>query len=154
MTHLPLIADKPISFAGRKLFDCVRRRMGPKDEDDLLRFAIAGDGAAFAALLQKYEPQLLEYASRRLPVAVQDLCAPEDIVQDTCYGHLVPFTTGSCASLTCASRRRYADIDRDERVLFLPMSQRTRLLSRQLTNSPPTAVPPALPLPRMNLFQR
>jgi RNA polymerase sigma-70 factor (ECF subfamily) len=53
--------------------------------ESLIELASAGDGAALATLLQEYEPRVLEYVKRRLPVAVQSLAAPEDIVQDTCY---------------------------------------------------------------------
>lgn len=55
------------------------------DDGFLCERAAAGDGAALAALLQDYEPRLLEYARRRLPIPVRSLAEPEDIVQETCY---------------------------------------------------------------------
>jgi RNA polymerase sigma-70 factor (ECF subfamily) len=55
------------------------------DDQLLIKYAVAGDGAALATLLQDYEPRLMEYANRRVPHEVRSLAAPEDIVQDTCY---------------------------------------------------------------------
>jgi RNA polymerase sigma factor (sigma-70 family) len=55
------------------------------DEAFLIDRAVVGDGAALAALLQEYEPRLLEYARKRLPRAVWSIAAPEDVVQDAAY---------------------------------------------------------------------
>ena len=51
----------------------------------LVERASAGEAAALATLLLDHEQQLLNYVSRRLPLAVKSLVDPEDIVQETSY---------------------------------------------------------------------
>lgn len=59
--------------------------MSDEGHDFLLNLAIAGEAAALATLLDEYEPELMAYVSRRLPLAVRSQASPEDIVQETNY---------------------------------------------------------------------
>jgi RNA polymerase sigma-70 factor (ECF subfamily) len=49
----------------------------------LLARVQAGDAQALDALVARFRPRLVRWASGRLPVWARDLCATQDLVQDT-----------------------------------------------------------------------
>lgn len=59
--------------------------MDDDGHDYLLNLAIAGEAAALASLLEEFEPQLMAYVNRRLPLQVRGHASPEDIVQEANY---------------------------------------------------------------------
>ncbi|HET9263296.1 MAG TPA: RNA polymerase sigma factor [Vicinamibacterales bacterium] len=50
---------------------------------DLLKRAQAGDPSALEALIARYRPRLVRWASGRLPAYARDLCETQDLVQDS-----------------------------------------------------------------------
>jgi RNA polymerase sigma-70 factor (ECF subfamily) len=50
---------------------------------DLLKRVQAGDPSALEALIVRYRPRLVRWASGRLPAYARDLCDTQDLVQDS-----------------------------------------------------------------------
>jgi RNA polymerase sigma-70 factor (ECF subfamily) len=74
---------------------------GEFDDEQLVRLAAAGDGAALAMLLQRSETALAAYIVRRLSRRARQVVDPDDVAQETCYeacrliGSFVSQGTGS-----------------------------------------------------------
>src|SRR3954465_3138916 len=55
----------------------------PETSLDLLKRVQAGDSSALEALIPRYRPRLVRWATRRLPPYARDLTDTQDLVQDT-----------------------------------------------------------------------
>lgn len=55
----------------------------PESSLDLLKRVQAGDSSALDALIARYRPRLVRWASGRLPPRARDLAETEDLVQET-----------------------------------------------------------------------